>query len=176
MSYINQSLSDGEDIVHKFTLHWMIWIKNCTGLAVGIAIMAMTTIFGLPEWLEYPSFLISSATDLSMSASRAMLPLLIAIALGWKSTWRMVQLFFIEQASTNRRVIYKQGIVSRNTVEIRLHLVESISFHQSILGRFFGYGNVHITGTGSSPVWLLGIKDPVKAKSSLEALLKQKHR
>ena len=53
-----------------------------------------------------------------------------------------------ELAVTNRRVVAKTGLISRDTVELNLSKVESVGVHQSILGRVLGYGSIIVKGTG----------------------------
>ena len=50
---------------------------------------------------------------------------------------------------TSRRVIYKTGFISRNTVEMNLDKVESVLVQQSILGRMLDFGTVIIRGVGA---------------------------
>ena len=44
----------------------------------------------------------------------------------------------IEQAVTNRRVIFKRGIISRHTEEMLLNSVETVEIRQSVWGRILG--------------------------------------
>ena len=53
-----------------------------------------------------------------------------------------------EIAVTNRRVIYKKGLIRRQTNEMNVDKVESVQINQSILGRLLDYGDVTILGTG----------------------------
>jgi uncharacterized membrane protein YdbT with pleckstrin-like domain len=55
-----------------------------------------------------------------------------------------------EMAITNKRVIIKTGLISRDTLEMNLDKVETILVDQSILGRIFGYGTLEIVGTGGT--------------------------
>lgn len=66
-----------------------------------------------------------------------------------------------ELAVTNKRVIAKMGLVSRDTIEININKVESIQVSQSILGRVLNYGTLTINGTGSSHELIAGISDPL---------------
>ena len=59
--------------------------------------------------------------------------------------WNLVKLNFIENGLTNKRVIYKKGVISRNTEEMRLNKIETVEVKQSILGRILGYGDVKVT-------------------------------
>ena len=55
-----------------------------------------------------------------------------------------------EFAVTNKRVIFKAGIVNRTTAEMFLNKIESVGVDQTIAGRIFGYGSVILRGTGGS--------------------------
>jgi uncharacterized membrane protein YdbT with pleckstrin-like domain len=50
---------------------------------------------------------------------------------------------------TSRRVIYKTGFISRNTVEMNLDKVESVLVQQTLVGRMLDYGAVVIRGVGA---------------------------
>lgn len=50
---------------------------------------------------------------------------------------------------TNRRVIVKVGVVSRNTSELYLNRVEGVEVDQSVSGRMLNYGTVFIRGVGT---------------------------
>ncbi|MDP0563304.1 MAG: PH domain-containing protein [Candidatus Endonucleobacter sp. (ex Gigantidas childressi)] len=84
----------------------------------------------------------------------------ILIWLGWRNT---------EQGVTNKRVIYKHGIISRKTYEMKLSAIESIIIKQGILGRILGYGTIIITGRGASDVTIRWITDPMRVKREIES-------
>jgi len=75
----------------------------------------------------------------------------------------------IEQAVTNRRVVRKFGIVSRDTTELRLASIETVDLRQSFWGRVFGYGNVEITGRGETAMVLDRIAHPIEVKREIES-------
>lgn len=66
-----------------------------------------------------------------------------------------------EMGITSKRVIRKSGVIMRNTDEIRLSKVESVSVKQGMLGRIFGYGDVIISGSGGNDAVMKGVKDPL---------------
>ncbi len=51
---------------------------------------------------------------------------------------------------TNKRIIIKTGLFSRQTFEMNLNKIESVNVDQSIFGRMFGYGTITIIGTGGT--------------------------
>ena len=78
-----------------------------------------------------------------------------------------------EQAVTNHRVVFKKGIISRHTEEMRLKSVETVEVRQSVFGRVLGYGNIKVTGRGVSDVILKHLRRPLEAKRAIENALQQ---
>ena len=82
--------------------------------------------------------------------------------------WNLIKLNFIENGLTNKRVIYKKGVISRHTEEMRLNKIETVEVKQSIMGRILGYGSVKVTGMGNSFVILSKISNPLRVKITIE--------
>ncbi|MEP6485500.1 MAG: PH domain-containing protein [Rudaea sp.] len=74
----------------------------------------------------------------------------------------------IELAVTTQRVVYKTGIVGRDTEEIRLSALETVDLQQTTWGRMLGYGNVRVTGRGESSLMFTRVNDPVGVKRAIE--------
>lgn len=128
MSYIEKSLSKGEEVYQVFPHHWMVKFA----IAIHFTLALLTIIWLIPA---------------------------ILIWLNWRST---------EQGVTNKRVIFKHGIISRKTDEIRLSAIESIFINQGIFGRIFGYGTITVTGRGQGDVKLKWMSDPLRVKREIE--------
>ena len=77
------------------------------------------------------------------------------------------QWWITEIAATNGRVIYKRGLIQRETNEINMDKVESVQIDQSIFGRMLDYGNVTILGTGEGFKTLRTIASPVELRNSI---------
>lgn len=73
-----------------------------------------------------------------------------------------------EMGITSKRVIRKSGVVMRDTAEIRLSKVESVSVRQGFLGRIFGYGDVVIAGTGGNGAVMKGVADPLVFRAAVD--------
>ena len=73
-----------------------------------------------------------------------------------------------EMGITSKRVIRKSGVIMRDTSEIRLSKVESVSVKQGFLGRIFGYGDVYIVGTGGNCAVMKGVKDPLAFRGQVQ--------
>ena len=82
--------------------------------------------------------------------------------------YEWLRLRSIEQGVTNRRVVRKTGIVSRETEELRLASIETIDLHQSTWGRMLGFGDVVLTGRGESAMIFARLARPLDAKRAIE--------
>lgn len=71
-----------------------------------------------------------------------------------------------ELAITNKRVIAKFGLISRETIEINLQKIESIQVKQGILGRIFNFGSIVVSGAGNPQAPIPGISNPLQFRRS----------
>jgi len=76
-----------------------------------------------------------------------------------------------EFSVTNKKILSKKCLISRQTDELPIHKVEGIDVQQGILGRILNIGNVVVTGTGTQTVVFEGIDDPVEIKKAIQAAL-----
>ena len=142
MGYITQSLSTDESIQHLFKLHWGVQLVPGMVAILSISISSILSVyFGIFAWI-------------------------IAVF----GIYSLVRLWFIEQGLTNKRVIYKRGIVARKTEEMKLTSIETVEIDQSVFGRILGYGSVKVTGRGISNVVFTYIDDPMNVKRSIESM------
>ena len=120
-----------------------------------------------------PGEAIVARFDLHWTAKwRLILFLLLAIpTLGialLAALYEWIRLRSIEQGVTNRRVVRKTGIMSRETTELRLASIETIDLRQSAWGRLFGYGDVVLTGRGETAMIFTRLGAPLEAKRAIE--------
>jgi uncharacterized membrane protein YdbT with pleckstrin-like domain len=83
--------------------------------------------------------------------------------------YEWLRLRSIEMGVTNRRVVRKTGIVSRETAELRLASIETIDLRQSAWGRMLGFGDVVLTGRGESAMIFSRLASPLEAKRAIES-------
>lgn len=81
-----------------------------------------------------------------------------------------LKLKFTEQGVTSKRIILKTGIISRISEEMKISSVETVEIKQGVLGRLFGFGNLEITGRGSSDLVFRNIDNPMAVKRSIESV------
>ena len=126
MSYLEESLSEGEKVVAVFSQHWItkLWLVLWIVLIVTIPI-------AIYEWLRLRT---------------------------------------IEHGVTNKRVVFKQGIISRHTEEMKIGSIETVEIDQGIWGRILGFGDIKVTGKGISDVTFLRMNDPMDVKRRIEGV------
>jgi uncharacterized membrane protein YdbT with pleckstrin-like domain len=68
---------------------------------------------------------------------------------------------------TDRRVIYKRGVLSRHTVEMNVSKIEAVDVEQGLGARMLGYGTVLIHGTGSGFEPLRRVSRPLAIRNAI---------
>ena len=79
----------------------------------------------------------------------------------WLEQW------ITEIAVTDRRVIYKTGLIRRQTAEMNMDKIKSVKVDQSLLGRLLNYGSIHIRGTGEGLEHLDYISSPISLRNTI---------
>lgn len=130
MSYTKRNLLSGEAVRYQASLHWIIFVPTIFCLVLGFVFEEA----GL-SWIF----------------------VLVGIISFSKALLRKLGSEFV---LTNKRVVLRQGIISRKTVEILLARCEGISVDQSILGRILGFGTLVVTTGGATSRFSL-VKSPV---------------
>ena len=143
MSYVQRVLQPGEQVRHVSSIHWIVYWPG-----IGVAILAVVA-YWLSGTLLLTGFWRYTAYALALVA-------VILLIQQWFQWW------VTEIAVTNRRVIYKTGLVRRLTNEMNMDKVESVKINQSILGRLLDYGDVTILGTGEGFETLRAIASPIE--------------
>ena len=88
--------------------------------------------------------------------------ILLPVAVGlFFLVWAYIRYRTTEFAVTDKRIIAKTGLVSRNTVEMFLDKVESLHVEQSVAGRVLDFGTVIIRGTGATEEGIKNISAPL---------------
>lgn len=173
MQYINQSLSEGEEIVHGGYFHWMYNVSAVVNIVFGVILAIIVIIFaikmepvmfntvGFEEmgWLEKIRNLHPGIKILSF----------LVVLMG---LMRFVQMMIVkattEIAITNKRLVYKRGLVARYVGEISIDRIEGVNVIQGVFGRIFDYGRVMVHGTGVGEVILPPIAQPVDFRKAIE--------
>jgi uncharacterized membrane protein YdbT with pleckstrin-like domain len=146
MGYIEQHLAQGERVIQRAHLHWIIFVWP--------AIFAIYAIMGMATPTSTPGFVLSI--------------ICLAVLTG---TLALLNYYTSEFALTDRRLIAKTGIISRKSVELLLSKVESIQVDQSVLGRMLGYGTITVVGTGGGRTPFRRIADPMTFRAAAQSIM-----
>ena len=71
-----------------------------------------------------------------------------------------------EYVVTNKRVVLKSGILSRDALELMLNKCEGLRISQSIMGRIFGFGSILVT-TGGVTNSFKFVANPTKFRNEI---------
>jgi uncharacterized membrane protein YdbT with pleckstrin-like domain len=93
-------------------------------------------------------------------------PLLLAVAIGGIA-WMVYR--SADFAVTTSRLILKQGLISRRTLELQLNKVEAVNVDQSLFGRILGYGTLQVSGTGGTKEIFSIVNHPDAFRTAVQA-------
>jgi uncharacterized membrane protein YdbT with pleckstrin-like domain len=68
---------------------------------------------------------------------------------------------------TNKRLIAKYGLISTHSIEIRFDKIETVRVSQGLMGRILNYGDIIVTGTGSTFDPIRGIASATRFRTAL---------
>jgi uncharacterized membrane protein YdbT with pleckstrin-like domain len=154
MKYVRRVLQPDETIVYTSRLHWLIYLPAFFVLLVALGFLVVSAKVQ-PGEFEY----VLKGVAAVMSA--------LAVV-SWLRA--LVRQLTTELAVTDRRIIYKTGLLARHTIEMNRSKVQSIDVDQSIFGRLFGYGTIVVRGTGGSLEPVRMISRPIAFRSHITAV------
>lgn len=153
-SYVDSVLAEGERIIYRAAIsHWKFFLSYFVGVLFVLASAA--------AWL-------AAGNQAGASPVTAAILLVIGLAAVLSAVIRRQT---TELVLTDRRIITKRGLISRDTVEMNLTKVESLHVNQGLMGRMLDYGDVTVVGTGSSLEPLRGIARPLELRKRLGGIV-----
>lgn len=136
MGYVDQNLITGEVVTYRARLHWTAFLLGFVG---GGALVIVGVLFMVWSFGEHQD-----------SIPRFAIGVILFVAGTVAETVVTIRKASIELAVTNKRVIYKTGLIQRKTTELFLNKIESVEVDQGVLARVLNYGTVTLQGTGGS--------------------------
>jgi Bacterial PH domain len=163
MGYIDASLVSGETVVYQTRLHWIVMLRHILLalllLAGGVALLVY--------FLHHPQ-LGNTDKHLTEGGAAALLFFgLVALIAG------AVRRNATEMAVTTRRVVVKQGLMSRKTIEMLLNKIETIEVSEPMIGRMLGYGSITMVGTGGTSEPFHKIAHPLLFRGEVQQQLEK---
>lgn len=133
MGRAKEFLSKKERIVYETHLHWILFLDSVMYFVIAILFSFVAHRIGG----EYEKFI-----------HYLSLPFWAYGGIKFLMEW--VQHTSADFIITNTRVIIKVGVLKRSSLSIPLTKIESIEIDQTLIGQIFGFGSMHITGTGTA--------------------------
>jgi Bacterial PH domain len=173
MDYIRQSLTDDEELVHVAHFHWLYTLQAVFNIVFGL-ILAVVIIVAATK-IEPMIFKHGGFEGLGpIDTVRALHPgvKILAFFVFVMGLFRYAHMMIIkattEIAVTNKRLVYKRGLVARYVGEINVDRIEGVNVLQGVFGRIFNYGRIMVRGMGIGEIVLPSIDDPLKFRKAIE--------
>jgi uncharacterized membrane protein YdbT with pleckstrin-like domain len=132
MAYPKNLVQEGETVALDLRPHWWYFARNIfTGipLAILVIVVVANTSGDARKYLGW------------------FLAIVVVAWLGWLGI-KLLQWTMTYFVVTSRRVIYRTGVISKRGVEIPLERINNINFHQRIIDRIIGAGDLDIESAG----------------------------
>lgn len=176
MDYIRQSLGDDEELVYVGQFHWMYTLSAVLNIVFGVVLCLAIIIGSLKVQPMLPDMLrgdvspgagwLEQVRDLSAGIK------ILAFLCFTFGLLRYAQMMIIksttEIAITNKRLVYKRGLVARYVGEMNIDRIEGVNVLQGVWGRIFNYGRIMVRGMGVGEVVLPPIENPLKFRRAIE--------
>jgi uncharacterized membrane protein YdbT with pleckstrin-like domain len=185
MLYIQESLAPGEKILKFTQYHWIYVALSVFSafffVVAAVAVLFVGVIYHYYDIVKVPPWMIFKAaselafsdyvkaiwhTNIIVRTAAFLLFLMAIIQVGARILVRITT----EMGVTNRRVVFKRGLISRKVEEMRVDFIDGADVDQTILGRIFNYGQVKMYGTGTEGIEFPNfMDDPVNFRRAVQA-------
>lgn len=142
MSYPDNALAAGEQVVIHRHPHWkrlilpVLTLLLVTGLAgLGSGFVNST------QWAQ-----------LTKNILQGVVWGIWLIIIGWLTVWPFLTWLTTHFVVTNRRVMYRHGVLTRSGIDIPLARINSVEFRDKILERMFRTGTLIIESASQDPL------------------------
>jgi membrane protein YdbS with pleckstrin-like domain len=136
-------LDDDEEVLVDVRLHWVFLLGPALLTAVAVAA-------AIAVGVEFPNAPVAVA---------GVLAVMIAVPVLWLAG-RVFRWLGISLVVTTTRLIYRQGVLGRDLVQLRLQRVAEIHCTQTAVDRLIGSGRLVVELTGEGPMVLDDVRRP----------------
>lgn len=132
MGYPTDMLQENETLALDLRPHWWYFSRNIlTGIPLFIVLILVLSADA--DWVSKYGGIIVGVVTIAWAVW------LVLKYMQWRMTYFVV---------TSRRVIYRTGVISKRGVEIPLERINNINFHQRLIDRVIGAGDLDIESAG----------------------------
>ena len=141
---------------------WLFQKYSENNLCHGESILFQTS----KHWINFFNWKLILSIFITPFMGLYLVPFLVSILLNYINYYIIVNTD--ECVVTSKRVIFKTGLLSTNTIEMNLTKIESIYVDQTFLGKIFKYGTITIKGTGGSVEVFENINNPLHIRNCIQ--------
>ncbi len=160
MTYLTDLLARDETVILQARRHPLFMALHSGPYVLGAVLLWIVTVLAIayvPEVLGVPVNVIIALSLLAVSV------VLLLIGLYRVLIWRNEQ-----YVVTNLRILQVEGFMNRRSLDSALEMVNDVELRQSIFGRMFNYGSIHIiTGSDAAINDIAGVTRPFEFKRAL---------
>ena len=156
--YVKTTLTKGEKVLEIFQEHWILRIEYWIYYV------------GAP-FAVFLAWMISAIAEIPIESLGGQILWGFSLAIGAMAIYQHVAFYSREIVLTNKRFIFKRGIIARSTEEQLLTKTDTVEMDQGIIARMFNYGRIKLTTTGGASVSASTLVDPIKVKMTIEEAL-----
>lgn len=137
MAYPEKLLGEDEEVILDLHQHWKMLVLPIIKalLIVGVGVFLIT-------------YLKNNYDGTASNIGVYVLLALMAVGLVWGSFWPYLKWVTTQYVVTNKRVVIRSGVFSRDGRDVPLSRVNDVSFHHDLLDRMLGCGTITVESAG----------------------------
>jgi len=158
MGFSTKHFNHDEVLVLDLHPHWWRFVKPSLVLVAAVAAIAYNN--------EIPNDFLKNLALIIAQAITALAIINLAVqALKWYRTHFVL---------TSQRVIFQSGVIARTRIEISLHKINLVNFHQSIFERMVNAGDIVIeSGAEDGMETFSDVKDPQQVQALIHQWMRK---
>ena len=138
MAYPDELLVPGEEIITHRHPHWKMMVVPVVVLLVLVGLVSYLAAFiGAQSWGPWARIVLL-VIALALVVRFTIVPLI-----RWRTTHFVI---------TNRRVLVREGLITRRGMDIPMRRITGVQFRQSLFERLFGVGTLVMESAGDEPL------------------------
>ena len=138
MAYPDELLVPGEEIITHRHPHWKMMVVPVVVLLVLVGLVSYLAAFiGAQSWGPW------ARVALLVIALGLVVRFTVAPLIRWRTTHFVI---------TNRRVLVREGLITRRGMDIPMRRITGVQFRQSLFERLFGVGTLVMESASDEPL------------------------
>ena len=138
MAYPDELLVPGEEIITHRHPHWKMMVVPVVVLLVVVGLGSfLAALIGAQAWGLWARIVVL-VIALALVVRFTLVPLI-----RWRTTHFVI---------TNRRVLVREGLITRRGMDIPMRRITGVQFRQSLFERLFGVGTLVMESAGDEPL------------------------